>query len=151
MQAEVISSRAGSVLNMESLFNMTPAMDGEESLQEEERTGSVLSMKETYSLANLFVSHQESQDIQKGAKIAPVFEVRDTEDLTAYKKKISGMGKVKGQLTMESEVKSHLEKNNMSLPTEGGEGTYNLEFLFAGVNPPDKCTVLKARFPIVGR
>ena len=77
---EVISSRTGSVLNMESLFNMTPAMDGEESLQEEERTGSVPSMKETYNLANLFVSHQESQDIQKGAKIAPVFEVRDTDE-----------------------------------------------------------------------
>ena len=42
--------------------NMTPAMDGEESLQEEEvissRTGSVPSMEDaTYNLANLFVSH----------------------------------------------------------------------------------------------
>ena len=57
--------------------NMTPAMDGEEPLQEEEvissrtRTGSVPSMEETYNLANLFVSHQESQDIQNGAGIAP--------------------------------------------------------------------------------
>ena len=54
-----------------------------ESLQEEERTGSVPSMEETYNLANLFVSHQESQDIQKGAGIAPVFEVRDTNESTS--------------------------------------------------------------------
>ena len=51
----------------------------EEVISSRTRTGSVPSMEETYNLANLFVSHQESQDIQKGAGIAPAFEVRDTE------------------------------------------------------------------------
>ena len=91
---EVISSRTGSVLsieayNLDSLFNMTPAMDGEESLQEEERTGSVLSMKETCNLANIFVSHQKSQDIQKGAKIAPVLEATVAPDDTPFEEHAS--------------------------------------------------------------
>ena len=43
----------------------------EEVISSRTRTGSVPSTEETYNLANLFVSHQESQDIQKGAGIAP--------------------------------------------------------------------------------
>ena len=91
-----------------------------ESLQEEERTGSVPSMEETYNLANLFVSHQESQYIQKGAGIAPSLFT----------------------------VVCHSEEHNMTPAMDGEDEIYNLESLFAGVSPPEKQrTDLEAESP----
>ena len=133
LQGEETSRRAGYApdieeYNLDSLFevkshledNMSPPMEGGE---------------DTFNLENLFAGEN------------PPDKCTVLEAGCLSQSMISGMDKVKGQLTMESEVKSHLEKNNRSLLT-GGEGTFNLEFLFDEVNPPDKCTVMERQLTI---